>query len=78
MKLQTTNSKMKSCISIEISMKFVPNVPVENKSALALVMAWPQAARNNYSLMTCMCHQASKTYQPVNSLTYIQHITVTP
>ena len=29
-------------ISIQISLKFVPNGPIDNKSALVLVMAWRQ------------------------------------
>ena len=30
----------KFCISIQISLKFVPKGPIDNKSALGQVMAW--------------------------------------
>ena len=37
-----TSSVTGKCMSIEISLKFVPNAPVEKNPALFQVMAWLQ------------------------------------
>ena len=43
----------KLCISIQISLKFVPKCPVDNKSALAQVMAWCRTGVTSHYRIQC-------------------------
>ena len=55
------------CILIQISLKFVPNVPIYIKSALIKEMAWCQTGKNQYCPNSLMPYGNAKP-QWVNTL----------
>ena len=47
----------KFCISIQISWKFVPEGPIDNKSALVQVMAWHRTGNKPFITKADLVHQ---------------------
>ena len=61
-------------ISLKISLKFVPNISINNIPALVQIMVWcqlgdkPLSEPMMVSLQTHMCHSASMSYHPTSNI----------